>query len=71
MYTRNAAWSVFEDGRKGSLEPGKLADLVVLSGDLMAVPEDEIKDLEVLATVVGGQASYDPSGLLGKAVVAA
>jgi predicted amidohydrolase YtcJ len=71
MYTRNAAWSVFEEGRKGSLEPGKLADLVVLSGDLMAVPEDEIKDLEVLATVVGGQASYDPSGLLGKAVVAA
>jgi hypothetical protein len=64
MYTRNAAWSVFEDSRKGSLEPGKLADLAVLSGDLMAVPEDEIKDLEVVGTIVGGRPSYDKDGLL-------
>jgi predicted amidohydrolase YtcJ len=71
MYTRNAAWSVFEDARKGSLEAGKLADLAVLSGDLMSVSDDEIKDLEVAATIVGGRASYDRDGLLGGLVATA
>ncbi|HEX6207649.1 MAG TPA: amidohydrolase [Actinomycetota bacterium] len=64
MYTRNGAASVFEDMRKGSIEAGKLADLVVLSDDLMAVPEDGIKDIKVVATIVGGGTSYDPEGLL-------
>jgi predicted amidohydrolase YtcJ len=64
MYTRNGAIAVFEDDVKGSIEPGKLADLTVLSDDLMSVPEDRIKDIAVTATVVGGRAAYDPEGVL-------
>ena len=66
MYTRNAAYSVFEEALKGSIEPGKLADLTVLSDDLMSVPDDAIKDVEVVATMVGGQAYYDPDGIFKK-----
>ncbi|HUG88405.1 MAG TPA: amidohydrolase [Actinomycetota bacterium] len=65
MYTRNGAISVFEDDVKGSIEPGKLADLAILSDDLMAVPEENIKDIEVAGTIVGGGAAYDPEGILG------
>ncbi len=66
MYTRNGAISVFEDDVKGSIEPGKLADLTVLSGDLMSVPEDGIKDVEVVGTIVGGSVAFDPDGLFGR-----
>ena len=66
MYTRNAAYSVFEEALKGSIEPGKLADLTILSDDLMSVPDDAIKDVEVVATMVGGQAYYDPDGIFKK-----
>ena len=44
--------------RKGSIEPGKLADFVVLSGDFMTIPEDEILMLHPLATYVGGRVVY-------------
>ena len=43
---------------KGSIEPGKLAEFVVLSGDFMAIPEDEILKLHPLATYVGGRVVY-------------
>ena len=43
---------------KGTLEPGKLADLVILSGDYFSMPEDEIKDLESVMTMVGGKVVY-------------
>lgn len=66
MYTCNAAYSVFEERIKGSLEPGKLADLVVLSDDLMAVSDDAVKDIVVLATMVGGRAFYDRDDLFAQ-----
>ncbi len=58
MWTLNGAWLTFEEQRKGSIEPGKLADFVVISKDLLACPVDEIKDIEPLLTVVGGKATY-------------
>ena len=55
LYTSAAARYTFEEGRKGTLEPGKLADLVVLSADYVAVPEDQIKDIKADVTIVGGK----------------
>lgn len=58
MFTVGGAYAAFQEGQKGTLEPGKLADFVVLSEDLFKVPPDEIKDIEVLMTVVGGEVAY-------------
>lgn len=58
MFTIDAAWSVFEADLKGSIEPGKLADLVVLSEDIMTLPEDELLDVQVLLTYLGGRLVY-------------
>jgi predicted amidohydrolase YtcJ len=55
LYTSAAARYTFEEGRKGTLEPGKLADLVVLSADYLTVPEDQIKDIKADVTIVGGK----------------
>jgi predicted amidohydrolase YtcJ len=63
-YTIDAAWACGLDTRVGSLEPGKLADLVVLSGDPHQVDASAIADLSVRATVVDGEATYDPDGLI-------
>jgi hypothetical protein len=60
-YTWNAAYSAFEEGSKGSLEVGKLADVTVLSKDILAVPEEEIRSARVDLTIVGGQVAYDRS----------
>lgn len=57
-YTLSNARAAFEEQDKGSLEPGKLADVTVLDKDLTTVPEDEIPDARVLWTVVGGQVRY-------------
>jgi predicted amidohydrolase YtcJ len=54
-YTADAAWSAFEEKEKGSLSPGKLADFVVLSADILSIPADRIVDTKVDATVVGGK----------------
>ena len=61
--TINVAYASFREEELGSSEPGKYADLVVLSDDLMTVAEDAIKDIDVLATVVGGQAVYQSEGV--------
>jgi predicted amidohydrolase YtcJ len=55
MYTIDAANATFEEGIKGSLAPGKLADLVVLSGDPTKLPVDEIKDIQVEMTILNGE----------------
>lgn len=57
-YTLNNAFAAFEEDIKGSITPGKLADITVLSQDIMTVPESEILNTEVLYTIVGGNISY-------------
>ncbi|MDJ0762648.1 MAG: amidohydrolase [Myxococcota bacterium] len=57
-YTINGAYAAFEESLKGSLKPGKLADIVVLSKDIMTVPNDEILKTEVLFTIIGGEVVY-------------
>jgi hypothetical protein len=58
MYTIGSAWFTFEEDRKGSIEVDKFADLAVLSGDYLTVPEDQIRSLESLLTIVGGRVVY-------------
>jgi hypothetical protein len=67
-YTLTSAFAAFEERDRGSLEAGKLADLVVLSRDVLADAErDHIADTEVLMTVVGGKVIYEkPWGLVPK-----
>ena len=60
--TMGNAHLTFEEDTKGSIEPGKLADFVVLAEDLMAVPDKRIEKMKVLMTVVGGKTVYsDPA----------
>jgi hypothetical protein len=58
-YTWGSAYAEFEDHRKGTLAPGKFADLVVLSQDVTRIPAREILRTEVLLTMVGGQIVYE------------
>jgi predicted amidohydrolase YtcJ len=59
MYTLDAAHAQFEEGIKGSITPGKRADLVVLSDDPFQVKRDKIKDIKVVQTVVGSKVVYN------------
>ena len=61
-YTLDAAYGAFEEDIKGSLEVGKLADITVLSQNLLTVDEDRIPDTEVLYTIVGGEVVYAGGG---------
>ena len=58
FYTLGSAWFSHDDGQRGSLEAGKLADLAVLSKDYMTVPVDQIGGIESLLTLVGGKIVY-------------
>jgi predicted amidohydrolase YtcJ len=55
MWTSHGAYLSFEEKEKGSIEPGKLADLVVITRDFLSCPVDEIKDIEAVLTVVDGK----------------
>ncbi len=61
-YTLDAAYAAFEEDVKGSLETGKLADVTVLSADILTVPEEEIPATEVHYTIVGGKVAYRGKG---------
>jgi hypothetical protein len=58
LYTMGSSWFSTEDGKKGALAPGQLADLAVLSGDYFSIPEEEIKHLESVLTIMGGKVVY-------------
>lgn len=59
MWTWNAAYLSFDEDVKGSIEAGKYADLVVIDRDLLTCPEDEIREIEVVRTYLGGEPVYD------------
>jgi predicted amidohydrolase YtcJ len=62
LYTNFSAYAGFEEHIKGSLEPSKLADMIVLSDNPFEIPADALKDVRVEATIVGGRVVHDAAG---------
>jgi Amidohydrolase family len=58
LYTVGSAWFSTEEGKKGSIAPGQLADLAVLSADYFSIADEAIKRLESVLTMVGGKVVY-------------
>jgi hypothetical protein len=58
LWTSGSSWFSTEDGVKGTLVPGQLADLAVLSSDYFSAPDEEIKRIESVLTMVGGKPVY-------------
>ena len=58
-YTQNGAYSSFDENIKGTLEPGKLADFVILSENLLTIKPEKLKDVKVLQTYVGGKQAFN------------
>jgi hypothetical protein len=58
-HTRKNAYLVFQENNLGSIQPGKLADLVVLDRDYLTVPADQIREIKPVLTMVGGRVVYD------------
>jgi predicted amidohydrolase YtcJ len=59
LFTSTGAWVGFEEDKKGKIVPGMLADLVVLDGDITAVPVQAISSLSVVTTIVGGKVAWN------------
>lgn len=59
IHTLGSAWLSFDEKVKGSIEPGKFADLVVLTDDYLSVPEDKIREISSVMTIVGGKIVYE------------
>ena len=57
-YTISGAYAAFEEDTRGTIKPGKYADLVVLSKDILTIPEDDIPSAEIRYTIVGGTIRY-------------
>ena len=58
LYTWNGAYIGKEEDIKGSIEPGKLADMIVIDQDILSVPHEELKDIQVLTTIADGKIVY-------------
>jgi predicted amidohydrolase YtcJ len=58
-HTRKNAYLVFQENNLGAIQPGKLADLLVLDRDYLTIPADQIKDIKPVMTMVGGRIVYD------------
>jgi len=65
LWTVGSSWLSTEQGSKGSIAPGQLADLAVLSADYFSVPDEEIKSLESVLTIVGGKPVYGAEEFAG------
>jgi predicted amidohydrolase YtcJ len=61
-YTINNAWASFDENIKGSIEPGKLADMVILEEDILTIDPERIKDVKVYMTIMDGTAVYTKTG---------
>jgi len=61
-YTVNGAYAAFEEDIKGTLTPGKLADITILSRDILTIPEEEITTTQVDFTIVGGEVKFQRGG---------
>jgi len=59
MYTMNAAVASGEAGNKGTITPGKLADMIILSGNPFKMEPEQIKDINVEMTIIGGKVVYE------------
>ena len=58
VYTWNGAYLGKDEEKLGSIEPGKLADIIILNKDILTIPEEEIKEIQVLTTMVDGKIVY-------------
>ena len=66
IYTINNAFASFEEDIKGSIEPGKLADMAVLSEDILTCPDSRIKDIVSELTITGGRIVYSSGKLVNE-----
>ena len=64
MMTSEVAYLLHQEDRTGTLEPGKLADLIVLDRHIFDISAAQIAETQVLATVLGGKVVYDPGNIL-------
>lgn len=70
-HTRKNGYLVFQEDNLGSIQPGKLADLLVLDHDYLTVPADQIKNIKPVMTMVGGRIVYDAASAQSAAQTAA
>jgi predicted amidohydrolase YtcJ len=63
-FTQDAAWAAFQEGSRGTIEPGNLADLTIIEGNLLAIPPAELFRANVQYTVVGGEIVYAREGAM-------